>query len=566
MRVSDYIVDFLVNVGVTDVFGLPGGVVLDFLYAVDRRESEISAHLNFHEQGAAFAACGYAQAMGKLGVAYSTLGPGITNMITSVIDAYRDSIPVLFITAQSYTNKHANMRFESKQELDLVHLMSNATKYIARVERSYDVRIELERAYHLATTGRKGPVLLDFSTRIFSEEVSVDDLRRYSPPQYEYSSTSQVVDFIVEAISKAKRPVLLIGDGLRNPKTATILGQVAVRNHLPVLSSRFSQDVIPDCELYYGSIGSHATRYSNFVLSKADLLVSLGNRMAFNPKSQSFGAIVQNAKIIRVDIDESEFERDIPGSVNWAADVDELLPQLALMELRYNGSDEWVAVCNELKSSLHGCDVDFPVTAIADVIKAVGNDAVIVSDVGNNEMWLGRAYTWSGVRNRVLYSKSFGTLGCGLPKAIGAYFSTRKRVLCFAGDQGLQMSIQELQFIASHNLPILLVILNNASSGMIRSVEKRRFGSHFMLTTADSGYSVPDFAAIIKAYRLDYRCFTEANISELADIAASVALPCVIELKIDDSIDVNPYLPVGNPCQDFEPPLDRALYDRLNDL
>lgn len=566
MKAADYIVDCLIQKGVTDVFGLPGDVVLDFLYAVDRRRGEIEAHLNYHEQSAAFAACGYAKVGGGLGVAYATRGPGITNMITGIADAYYDSTPVLFVTAHSNSGGLPGMRVYVDQEMDSVRLLSGITKYAARVEHAKDVCYEVERACRLAMTGRRGPVFLDFSTRVLAEEINMSESRLFSPLRNKRSVSEQDVRSLTGAMKSSKRPVLLIGDGIRQSGTMRHISSIAEKNRIPALSSRSSQDIMPNSEMYYGYIGSHAPRYSNFILSKADLIIALGNRMAFQPDSQTFGRVASNSKILRVDVDEAELLRDIHGSVSITADLEEFMPQLVCLDLSYTGSSEWISVCDELKKTLHDHDTAFPINIIAGILNTLGPDAIITSDTGNNELWLSRAHAYYGGSNRVLYPKSFEALGCSLSKAIGAHFATREHVVCFSGDQGFQMNIQELQFIASQNLPITIVLLNNASSGMIRSNQKRRFGSHFVHTTADSGYSVPDFANIAKAYGIGYHCFTEANAQKIYDIVARTLLPCIIELRINEEIGLTPHLPKGRPCQNFDPPLDRDIYERLDKL
>lgn len=565
MNASDYLVDFLIQHHVTDAFGIPGGVILDLLYALDRRKGEITPHLNYHEQGAAFAACGYAQATGTLGVAYATRGPGIANMVTAVADAYCDSIPVLFITAHSLGNKRTSARVETDQELDFIPMLSGITKYAARIDRAEDLCPMLKQAYLEATSGRLGPVVLDISTRVLSTEITSLQASSSQPLLVEYDAEI-AARCVTAALKHALRPVFLIGDGVNQSHTGPQVRTLAELVGIPVLSSRFSQDVMPDSTMSFGYIGSHAARYANFILSKADLIVTLGNRMSFPVDSLSYRPLLERTQTIRIDIDETELLREIPNSRSFNVSLAALLPRLQRMELTYEGRQDWLNVCRTLKSALWEQDTGFPICVIAGILREVDPSTVVVCDVGNHEMWLSRAYAYARTPQRILYSKSFGALGCALAKAIGAYYATRRPVICFTGDQGLQMNIQELQFIAQHKLPVTIVLLNNASSGMIRSREAQHYDAHFVHTTLDSGYGTPNFAALARAYGLDYLHLTEGTVDKAACAFCSDRFPRLVELSIDEGVDISPYLPRGNPLQALIPALPEDVYRQLDNL
>jgi acetolactate synthase-1/2/3 large subunit len=568
MKASDYVVDFLIKKGVTDVFGMPGGVVLDFLCAIGRRKEEITAHLNFHEQAAAFAACGYAQVSGKLGVAYSTRGPGVTNMVTGMADAFCDSIPMLFITAHSRVASLREIRFEENQEFDTVRMFSGVTKYAVRVEHPQDVGNALGRACHLAVSGRPGPVFLDFLADLWRMDVAPGILETCRCEADDFVDCRTIVESIKKELETAKRPVLLIGDGLRQSGVWPYIETIADKLRMPVISSRFSQDIMPASRYYYGYIGSHALRCGNFVLSKCDLVISLGNRLAYNPDSRSFARFARRAKIIRVDVDRSEFERKLPNTLDFCTDLRDVVPMLAEAEFQNPVDPAWIDVCDKLRDGLRYCDTGYPVGAISQIIKSCKKETMITSDVGNNEFWLSRAYALSGMPNRVLYSKSFGALGCSLPKAIGAHYATGESVLCFVGDQGLQMNMQELQLVAHEKPPIKIVVLNNASSGMIRDGQRRKYGPYYIHTTVGSGYSVPDFAAVAHAFSMPFFSFSQKDFDggSAAKALAACLESCIIELVIDEEAEVLPFLPKGRPCQDFDPKLDEVLFNYLDEL
>lgn len=562
MKAADWIIDFLISKGVTDTFGLPGAVVLELLYAMDRRKPELTPHLSYHEQGAAFAACGYAQATGKLGVAYATRGPGMTNMLTAVADAYYDSVPVMFFTAHSSGRKRPEMRVENNQEIDTVALATGITKYAVRIDDAAELQRELQKAYAAAMTGRKGPVFLDIASAMLRQEITPETM----PAQEENGTANagKIAGEIAARLREAKRPVILIGGGVRQSGTAALVRELAEKAGIPALSSRTTHDILPDSPLYFGFVGSHGTRYSNFILSKADFILALGNRMAFPVNSRSFRPVVEQAVTIRVDVDKSELLRDVTNSTGYAADLREILPALLKEDLVDMDRAAWLEVCGELKRSLWQWDKTPVTVALMKIIAAAGKEATFVCDVGNHGFMVTNACVYSGAVNRTLYSGSFGTLGSALPKAIGACCGTGRPVVCFAGDQGLQMNIQELQVLAQSRLPVAVVVINNFASAMIREREEKQF-SHLVHTTPESGYSVPDLRTVAEAYRLGYCCIAGPEAMVREDIFLPAA-PCLIEVRADGAEQLRPNLPAGNSCQNLIPLLPQELFERLNSL
>lgn len=550
MTGAQYIVDSLIRKGVTDAFGIPGSVVLDLLYAMDTDEG-FTPHLSYHEQAAGFAAIGYAQACGRIGVAYATRGPGFTNLLTSIAEAYSESLPVIFFTGHVTSAMNDKMRVVTDQELDTCAIVKTITKYAYRVENAAELPVVLEKAYTEAMTGRKGPVMLDIATKVFVDEVSLMPVEGLSQ-----NSSFEDVAFIADAIMNAKRPVLLIGDGVNLTQSQNKVRRLADRMQIPVLSSRFSHDVLCDNALYFGYVGSHGIRYANFVLSKADLIVTLGNRLHFPVKSASYKQVTDRAKIIRIDIDQTEFERKVPNSQNIEADLSLIVEGLLKTETDFGNHQEWLMVCKTLRTELNEEDLNPSTRQIEDVLAMIHNDIMVVADVGNNEFWLSRACVHSKYQGRVLYSKSFGSLGCSICKAIGAYYATKKPVICFAGDQGFQMNIQELQFIAQHHLPILIVLMNNNASGMIKDREQVKYG-RFVHTTESSGYGNPDFRSLAAAYGLQYI----KNVAQWDFICS-----CLLELTVNPEEGLSPSLPAGRSIQDMVPEMERTRFEKLDGL
>lgn len=555
MNVAEYLVEYLIELGVTDVFGLPGGVILEFLYSVEKKTPTINAHLSYHEQCAGFAACGYAQCSGKLGVAYATRGPGITNMVTAIADAYYDSIPVLFITAHDSTETSQSIRIMNNQEMDVVSLVGSISKYVARIDVIEDAASKIRIACKLALSGRKGPVVLDFDYNVLKSEC-IELIRKDEGEDEQLCMIdNSYLDIVKSKLLKSKRPIIIFGDGVRQGKAEKELREFVEKNHIPALSSRFSQDIIAESSLYFGYIGSRGLRYSNFILSKADLIIAIGNRMAYPIHSDSYMSLMNKVDTIRIDIDATEFERKIPNCINVEANAYEVLTEMNKNELLYECSNEWVDTCNMLKDTLFQMDTNEAVEVISSILKRTKDDITIISDVGNNEYWLSRAYALSKSHHKMFFSKSFGALGCAVPKAIGSSLSNGKQVLCFVGDQGIQLNIQELMPIFTDNLPIVIVVLNNYMSGMVRDRELSRYNKE-LHTTKESGYHTLNLEKIADAYGLRYHLWNDT------DGHLPVA-PCIIEVKITDN-QLIPFLPKGNAIQDLAPSLDKTIYQEMN--
>lgn len=555
MKACDYIVDVLIQHGTTDAFGIPGAVLLDLLYAMQKRSPEITPHLCYHEQGAGFAALGYAQASGRLGVAYSTRGPGFTNLVTTIADAYADSIPVLFIT--SHTSAPASdMRIQVNQEIDTCRMVEGVTKYAKRIDTIEELPHCVQEACQIALQGRRGPVFLDIASKLWNAEVQEENDIVESSEKVS-SITEADLAAIKNAINSSKRPILLIGDGINQANLSCQLNALVNKWQIPVLSSRYAHHTIAKNDLYYGYIGCFGLRYANFIMSKTDLIISLGNRLNFPINSKSYGHLPQQAKFIRFDIDEAEFSRDIPNALNICADLNDALDVLNQRRWSIKPFEEWVQVCNTLRSELIDADMDEVPTMIERLLNKLPKDITVINDVGNNEFWVSRACAKVAHAGKVLYSKNFATMGNALPKAIGAYYATRKPVACFMGDQGFQLNSQELQTIAQNQLPILVVVMNNHVSGMIRDKEKAKYDG-YLHATKESGYAVPDLAKLSEAYGLRYANSTE-GIAELTH-------PMLLNLSIDSDISLRPYLPIGNKTQDMMPMLEEELYNRLNEL
>ena len=302
---------------------------------------------------------------------------------------------------------------------------------------------------------------------------------------------------------------------------------------------------------YYGYIGSHGLRYSNYIFSEADLVIALGNRMAFPLNSESYKKALENKKIVRIECDSREIQRSILNTYTIKNDLKRFVEEF---DFKINCSSNWTNLCCLVKKKLMYCDCNSTVDFLCQIFKEY-KDSDLVMDVGNNEFWASKAYELSGVKARTYYSKSFGALGCSLAKSIGVFYKNKKHIVCVTGDQGFQLNMQELQFISREKIPVLMLIINNRISGMIKDREKRE--GYAVHTTYDSGYSSPDFKLIAAAYDIGY--VKADSFNNLKDIPDNN--PFIIDFCADSQLTLEPSLPRGRKMYDMVPELDKYILD-----
>lgn len=591
MKISDYIVEYLIKNGIRDVFGYPGGMVTHFMDSLGRRKGEIATHITYHEQGAAFAACGYAQASGKVGVAFATSGPGATNLMTGICNAYFDSIPTVFITGQVNTNEakgNLPIRQRGFQETDIVSMASGVTKAAFYIRDAGMVKETLERAFSIAMSGRKGPVLLDVPMDVLRFEIeqeSPEQGKAQTPGGENTAAPSQAdsrggqdisdacrsgefVRCLEEALLLAKRPCLLLGNGIRTAGQIEQIRKMTCNCRMPVVSSMLAVDIIPEDiglqGIYYGFIGAYGNRSANFVAAKCDLLICLGSRLDVRQVGGQRERFAPNARIIRVDIDEGELKVKIrEDEQQFLMPLEQAIPLLQKVLLQKDSYGEWLAVCGTIKEKIKYIDEKEPNRVVNAISRLTGDDCSIVADVGQNMVWVAQSFHMKH-RQRLYMSGGHGAMGYALPAAIGIYYATHRPVVCFCGDGGFQMNIQELQFVSANRLPITVIVLNNQSLGMIRHFQEMYFECNYYYTVSDHGYTVPDFCAIAKAYGI--RAERIAGLDEVKKMQFDERMPQLYEVVFDDRTVVSPKLEFGKPNQDQEPLLDRALYEYLMEL
>ena len=562
MKVSDYIVEFLLKKGITDVFGYPGGMVTQLMDSFSKYSNRISAHVTYHEQGAAFAACGYAQTSGKPGVAYATSGPGATNLITGICDAFFDSIPTIFITGQVNSNESKGaygVRQRGFQETDIISMVRPVTKYAVYMEQPEDVPYELEKAYDIAMSGRRGPVLLDIPMNVFRAEIEAKWME--TVPDISNNNSLYIRDAILEVLNKSKSPAVLIGAGIKSANMEERVRKALTKLGIPVISSMIAFDVMKDCSLYYGFIGAYGTRSANFIAAKSDLIISIGSRMDIRQVGVRRENFAPEAKIIRFDIDEGELEYSVHNDeIQVCASIEDVV--YAIENINNQDYSEWISVCDEIKKVLADIDKNSISSLIETISKHIPDEAIITTDVGQNQVWVAQSFEVKS-KQKVLFSGGHGAMGYSLPAAIGAYYgSGRKPVYCITGDGGLQMNIQELQFIAREQLPIKIIVLNNNALGMIRHFQEMYFKSNYFQTKPEGGYTSPDFAQIALAYGINGQQYDMEDVEKTRWNDG----PELVEYIISENTYVTPKLEFGKPNQDQEPLIDRELYNKIMNM
>ncbi|WP_373117805.1 thiamine pyrophosphate-binding protein [Holdemania massiliensis] len=566
MKASEAIVQFLIDKQITDVFGYPGGMVTHLMDSFDKYKDKISAHVTYNEQGASFAACGYAQVSLKPGVAYATSGPGATNLVTGICNAYFDGIPALFITGQVNTyesGKGLSCRQKGFQETDILGIVKPVTKYCAYIEKPEDLLPELKKAYSIALEGRCGPVVLDIPMNIqrSSIEYSIDDIQEQNIKKFD----EEKMKAIIQLIKAARKPCLLAGAGIRQSGSSALFKKMMEEIQIPVVTSMIAIDALPsDHPLKYGFIGAYGDRTANFIVDKCDLLITLGSRLDIRQTGVNQENFAPYAKLIRIDIDPLECTNKIKtDEIDIHMDLNQAIPLFhQLLKENLKACKLWINTCNQIKQELLDIDDQLPNQIVQQLSKELPEDLIITTDVGQNQVWISQSF-YVKENQRILYSGGHGAMGYSLPAAIGAYYALKKPVLSFNGDGGFQMNIQELQFISKQKLPIKIVVFNNHALGMIRHFQEMYFDSRYTQTLSAGGYFNCNLKKIAEAYDIPYRQY---ETGESINTCINQEGPYLIEVVLPEETYVVPKLAVGRPNTDQEPPLDRDLYRKLMDL
>ena len=563
MKVSDYVIEFLLEKKINKVFGYIGGAVAHIYHSIDKYD-EMEIINCIHEQGAGFACEGYARITGKSGVAFATSGPGATNLITPIGSCFFDSVPTMFITGQvnTYEYKYDKaVRQIGFQETDIVSIIKPIVKYAVMVDKVENIRYELEKSYFLSQEGRKGPVLVDIPMDVQRTEVDIDSLKSFfdSNEYFEFKTSKKEeynIQKTINLLNTSTRPIVLIGGGVRLSNASEELLKYVEKYNIPVVYSLMGKDGISEDYKYnLGLIGSYGNRYGNLALANSDLIIVLGSRLDTRQTGTSLETFAREAKIIQVDIDKNELGSKIKIDVEINSDVKDFINILNKHEIKID-TNIWLEKLETYRnkfSSIIGIDnnLKIPNYVVSTISKYLQDEDICV-DVGQHQMWTAQSLN-TKKSQRVLFSGGMGAMGFALPSAIGACIGSNKRTVVIAGDGGIQMNIQELEVIKRRQLPIKIFVLNNRNLGMVRQFQELYFDKKYLGTIDD--YSVPNLVDIAKAYGIKSRKIIDIDTleSELKDVLSNNEPELInIELPVQMTT-VEPKLIVNKPIEDMHP-------------
>ena len=500
-KVCDVIVSFLLERGITTVFGIIGSANSHIYNSC--AESGITILNTHNEQAAVLAAGAYYRTSGKLAMALITAGGGATNAITGIVSLWADSTPVIIITGQEkaeYVKNHASRRMYGTQGFDIVHMVSKTTKYAKLVDAS-SVQDELEHAYNTALSGRMGPVLLDFPFDVQSSVITPRLWTRDTP--LVVMPTTEEIERVRQLVENSKRPVILAGHGIKLSKSVELFKSRMKSFNIPTLLTWSAIDIIDhNNPLFFGSPGVYGQRSANFIFQKCDLLITLGTRLTIPQTGYDMKEVARNATIVMVDIDESEFKEFVDFPIR--ADCGGFLEKMSGVK---SSCDSWIQDCQSIREEFpivdknHRDDV-FPNSykMIQEISNYLKPNQIIVTDMGT-ALLSGHQSIHLGGDMTMFSSYGLGEMGYGLPAAFGAAIGGKGReVLCLNCDGGMMMNIQELQTIVQHKLPVKIVIFNNDGYLMIKHTQKMLFKGNYTAVDENTGIVLPDYMKVAKAF------------------------------------------------------------------
>ena len=567
MKVSQYIARFFKNKGIHSVFELQGGMItriIDALY----QEGGIEIVSMHHEQAAAMAADAYGRINNKPGVALATSGPGATNLLTGIGNCFFDSVPAIFITGQVNTNEQKgekNTRQIGFQETDIVAMAKPITKKAYAIKSQSEIPSVFEEAYQIAISGRPGPVLIDIPMNIQNQEIE-NPFTKETLLRENLTSCDEFIKNYINALEQSKRPLLLIGRGIRAAQATELFKKFITKFQIPVVTSLLGIDVLPyNHNLRVGFIGTYGNRWANYALGSSDVLLVLGSRIDLRQTGADIEAFKQGKQIFHIDIDAAELNNRITDAITLNTNLTTFFDQIQKIDYSYSSPTEWNTEIKEKKEAYNDTlelknvkDIN-PNIFMHQLSKASHKAKAFTTDVGNNQMWSAQSLELNETQ-LFLSSGGMGAMGYALPAAIGASISLKKEpVVCIAGDGGFQINIQELETIKRNNLPIKIVILNNHCLGMIRQFQDSYFNSCYQSTVW--GYSAPDFTTIARAYGIDsFSIEKEEDINiGLNRMWENINTPFLLNVNINIHTNVYPKMLFGSPLTKMEPPL--SLYE-----
>ncbi len=547
MTGAEIVIQCLREQGVDTVFGYPGGAILNIYDALYQHQDEITHILTSHEQGASHAADGYARATGKVGVCLATSGPGATNLVTGIATAYMDSVPVVAITC-NVTNSLLGK--DSFQEVDITGVTMPITKYNFIVKDVNKLAKVIRRAFTIAQTGRPGPVLVDITKDVTG---AVCDYEYQAPEEIVRQSdtiTEEAMDRAVEMIRNSRKPFIFVGGGAVIANASDELRAFAHKIQAPVADSLMGKGAFDGTdELYTGMVGMHGTKTSNFGITEADLLIVVGARFSDRVTGNA-SKFAKNAKILQLDVDPAEINKNIKVDAHIIGDVKVILRKLNA-RLDPVNHDEWIAHIERMKD-MYPLRYDKRLLTGPYIVQAIDEvtdeDAIIVTEVGQHQMWAAQYYNYRKPRT-LLTSGGLGTMGYGLGAAIGAKMGCKDRtVINIAGDGCFRMNMNEIATAVRYNIPVVEVIVNNHVLGMVRQWQTLFYGKRYSQTVLNDAV---DFVKLAEAMGAKaYRVTQKDDFIPVLREAISLNIPVLIDCQVSCDDKVFPMVSPGAPIAD----------------
>ena len=542
MTGAEIVVACLKEQRVDTVFGYPGGAILNIYDALYKHSDEIRHALTSHEQGASHAADGYARATGKVGVCIATSGPGATNLVTGIATAYMDSVPIVAITCNVGTSLLGK---DSFQEVDITGITMPITKHNFIVKDARDLAKVMRRAFRIAKSGRPGPVLVDITKDATANQAEYIE----QVPDVILPDTACITDADLEQaatlIREAEKPMIFVGGGAIAADASAELLEFVEKVHAPICDSLMGKGAFPGTHaLYAGMLGMHGTKYANLGVADCDLLITVGSRFS----DRVFGnasKFAQHAKVLQIDVDPAEINKNIITSASIIGDVKEVLKRLNPL-LDQQNHDAWVAHIEDLKER-------FPLKynqegltgpyIIEEIYRVTKGDAIICTEVGQHQMWAAQYYKYSKPRT-LLTSGGLGTMGYGLGAAMGAKIAKpEKTVINVAGDGCFRMNLNELATASRYNIPIVEVVINNHVLGMVRQWQTLFYGGRYSATVLDDKV---DFVKVAEGLGCKaIRITKKEEVGPALEEAIAYGGPVVLDCQIDQDDKVFPMVPAG---------------------
>ena len=544
---AEIVIECLKEQGVDTVFGYPGGTILNIYDELYKHSDEIHHVLTSHEQGASHAADGYARATGKVGVCLATSGPGATNLVTGIATAYMDSIPVVAITANVGTSLLGK---DSFQEIDIAGVVMPITKHSMIVKDVTKLADTIRRAFTIARSGRPGPVLVDITKDVTALKT-----------EYKYKEPDEVLPYIsemrdcdleqaVQLINEASKPFIFVGGGAVISGAHEELTKFAHTINAPVTDSLMGKGAFSgEDELYTGMLGMHGTKTSNLGVTKCDLLITVGARFSDRVTGNA-SKFAKNAKIIQIDVDAAEINKNVQVDCSIIGDVKEVLTELNKM-IHPKNHDAWVVEIEEMKEKYplrYNPDGLTGPYVIEELYRVTKGDAIVVTDVGQHQMWAAQYYKFKNPRT-LLTSGGLGTMGYGLGAAIGAKMGRPEKIVVnIAGDGCFRMNMNEVATAARNNLPLIEIVINNHVLGMVRQWQTLFYGHRYSNTMLEDEVDFVKFAESMGAVGI--RVTTKEEVGPAIEKAIALNTTVVIDCQIDCDDKVFPMVPAGAPIAD----------------